>query len=168
MRDRARVVVIGDGIAGCSLLNHGYRALDMLRLEKGCRLWGADLTSEDTPLEAGLERFVRFEKGPFLGREALLRPKERGVQWTLVCLAIDAGDAFPWGSEPVLDDDRVVGYVRSGGYGPTVGTTLALAYLPPGCGLPGTRLNVELLGERQSATVVTTPLADPDNRRLRS
>ncbi len=151
--------------AELGLVDFGYRALDSLRLEKAYRLWGADMSADWTPLEAGLERFVRFDKD-FIGREALLRQREEGVRRRLACLVVDVADADPHGYEPILAGGRPIGYVASGGYGHVVGVAIALAYLPVGHGEPGTELTVEILGERRPARVVAQPLYDPTNERL--
>lgn len=151
------------------LVDFGYRALDSMRMEKGYRLWGADLSPDRTPLEAGLERFVRLDGRDFIGRDALLRQREEGVAERLACLTVDAGEAIPHGDEPVLDaEGRVVGYVSAAEYGHAVGATIALAYLPAALAEPGTSLAVDILGERRAATVVRTPLFDPGDTRLRS
>jgi dimethylglycine dehydrogenase len=152
--------------ADLGLVDFGYRALDAMRMEKGYRLWGADITADWSPLEAGLERFVAFEKGDFLGRDALLRQQQDGLQQRLSCLGMDCS-CVPHGGEPVLCQDRAVGYVMSGGYAPTVKQCLAFAYLPLEFTTAGTELVVELLGEAMPATVVETPLHDPENARLR-
>jgi dimethylglycine dehydrogenase len=150
------------------LIDFGYRALDAMRLEKGYRLWGADMSADWTPLEAGLDRFVKFDKGEFIGRDALLAQRERGIEWQLACLTVEDADAIPYAGEPVLDRHEVVGYVTSGGYGPTIGASIAFAYLPTALALPGTRLAIELLGAPVGATVVATPLFDSENARLRA
>jgi glycine cleavage system aminomethyltransferase T len=150
------------------LVDFGYRALESLRLEKAYRLWGADLSADWTPLEAGLERFVRFDKGDFIGREALLRQHERGVERLLSCLVVDVEGADAHGYEPVVADGEIAGYVASGGFGHTVGASIALSYLPVERGAPGTELEVELLGERRPARVAPQPLYDPQNERLLS
>jgi dimethylglycine dehydrogenase len=149
------------------VVDFGYRALDSLRLEKGYRLWGADMSADYTPLEAGFDRFVRLDKGDFSGRDALLRQREEGVGRRLACLVLDAGDADPHGYEPVRDGERALGYVTSGGYGHVLERTIALAYLPTEYAEPGTQLSVEILGERRPATVAAEPLYDPRNERLR-
>jgi len=150
------------------LVDFGYRALDSLRLEKGYRLWGVDISADFTPLEAGLERFVRLDKGDFIGRDALLRQREEGVRRTLACLTVETADALPHGNEPVLSGGRVAGYVSAADRGHVVGATIALAYLPVELAEPGTTLEVEILGERCAATVVRAPLFDPENVRPRS
>lgn len=149
------------------LVDCGMRALlNSLRLEKGYLL-GADF-AEETPLQAGLETFVNFAKGDFIGREALLRQKERGIDRKLVLLAVDAGDADAYGDECIWQKDRVVGRVTSGGFGHRTGKSLALGYVPPDLAVQGTRVEVEILEERRPAVVVKKPCYDPENARLLS
>lgn len=150
------------------LVDWGYRALDSMRLEKAYRLWGADMSADWTPLEAGMERFVDLEKGDFIGRDALIRQRDRGVERKLAYLVIDAEDADPHQYEPVLSGDETIGYVAAGGYGHVVEKTIALAYLPVAHVEPGTELAVTILGERRAARVVPQPLYDPKNERLLS
>ena len=150
------------------LVDFGYRALDSMRLEKAYRLWGVDMSADYTPLEAGMERFVNLEKGDFIGRDALVRQKEEGPDQGLACLVVDSPDADPHGYEPVRAGDELIGYVAAGGYGHVVEKTIALAYLPTAYLEPGTRLEIEMLGERVSAEVVAQPLYDPGNERLLS
>jgi dimethylglycine dehydrogenase len=148
------------------IVDWGYRALDSMRLEKAYRLWGVDMSADWTPLEAGMERFVAFEKGDFIGRDALLRQRERGVERALACLVVDVADADSHGYEPVLAGDEVIGYVAAGGYGHTVEKTIALAYLPVAYLEPGTEVEVKILGALRSARVVEQPLYDPGSERL--
>jgi dimethylglycine dehydrogenase len=150
------------------LVDFGYRALESLRLEKGYRLWGADMSADYTPLEAGLERFVRLDKGDFIGRDALLRQQERGVARRLVCLVVDANGADTHAYEPVFDGDRALGYVAAGGYGHFLEQSIAYAYLPSEYAEPGTQLAFDILGERRPATVAAQPIYDPKNERLLS
>jgi dimethylglycine dehydrogenase len=152
--------------AAFEIIDWGYRALDSMRLEKAYRLWGVDMTADWTPLEAGMERFVALDKGDFIGRDALLRQQERGVERRLACLVVDADDADPHGYEPVLAGDEAIGYVAAGGYGHVVEESIALAYLPGAYAEPGTRLEVRILGALRSAQVVEQPLYDPRNERL--
>jgi dimethylglycine dehydrogenase len=148
------------------IADFGYRALDSMRLEKAYRLWGADMSADYTPLEAGLERFVAFEKGDFIGRDALLRQREQGVERALACLVVDAADADAHAFEPVQAEGMTIGYVAAGGYGHTVDESIALAYLPTAYLEPGTELAVVILGEPRPARVVEQPLYDPGNERL--
>lgn len=149
------------------LVDFGYRALESLRLEKCYRLWGADLSADWTPLQAGLERFVAFDKGDFLGRDALLAEREEGPRFVLSCLAVDADGADAHGHEPIYAGPGApVAYVASGGYGHTLGVSIALAYLPAELAEPATELAVGLLGARRPARVAEQPLYDPTNARL--
>ena len=147
------------------LVDFGYRALESLRLEKGYRLWGADMSADYTPLEAGLERFVAFDKGAFVGHEALLA-REPAIR--LCTLVVEATDADAHGYEPVYVDGELTTYVMAGGYGHTVGKSIALAYLPLEHAREGTEVEVEILGERRPARVAADALYDPTGERLRS
>ncbi len=147
----------------------GYRAIDSLRLEKGYRAWGADITPEDTPLEAGLEFAVRLDKGvDFIGREALLRQRDQGVARRLCCLALADPRAQALGNEPVRHDGNVVARVTSGGIGYAVGKSIAYAFLPTALAAVGTPVDVEVFGERVPAEVAADPLWDPSGERIRS
>jgi dimethylglycine dehydrogenase len=152
------------------LVDFGYRALESMRFEKCYRLWGADLSADWSPLQAGLERFVAFDKGDFIGREALLAERARGVSHALSCLVIDADRVDAHGYEPAYADGSAgpIAYVSSGGYGHTIGTSIALAYLPVEHAAVGTELEVSILGDRRRAVVSPQPLYDPENARLRS
>jgi dimethylglycine dehydrogenase len=154
--------------ADLGLVDFGLRAMDSLRLEKSYRAWGSDINTEVTPLEAGLARFVAFDKGDFVGRHALLRQRREGVQKRLATLEVDALDADCWGNEVVWAGDRVAGITTSGGYGYWLGRSLGVAYLDAGLARPGIRLAVEILGDRRPAVVLAEPPFDPENRRPRS
>jgi 4-methylaminobutanoate oxidase (formaldehyde-forming) len=145
----------------------GYKALDSLRLEKGYRYWSADITPAENPYEAGLGFCVRLGKGDFLGREALLRVKARGVSRRLATLTIDPAPTI-YGGEAVWADDRVLGRLRSGGYGYTVGRNIGFVYLPVETAVVGTPLEVEVFGERVPAEVAPDVLYDPQGARIRA
>lgn len=150
------------------LVDFGYRALESMRLEKAYRLWGADMSADYTPIEAGLERFVRFDSGEFIGRDTLLRQREDGVRQKLACLAVETDGADAHGYEPVADGDGPIGYVASGGFGHRTGKSIAMAYLPVAYTQPETELSIRILGEERRATVVAQPIYDPENSRLLS
>ncbi|MFI6505852.1 FAD-dependent oxidoreductase [Nonomuraea typhae] len=150
------------------LADFGYRALESMRLEKGYRLWGADIDADHTPFEAGLDRFVALDKGDFIGRDALLSQLSHGCERMLVSLALEPGGLHPHGGEPVLAGDEVVGYVSAGGYGHCVDRAIAHAYLPGRLVRDGAPIAVEVLGNRMTGKIVTRPLYDPRNERLRS
>ncbi|HWC02019.1 MAG TPA: FAD-dependent oxidoreductase [Methylomirabilota bacterium] len=150
------------------LVDFGLRAMDSLRLEKGYRAWGSDLNTEVTPLEAGLERFVAFDKGDFVGRDALLQQRRTGVRKRLATLDVDALDADCWGNEAVWAGDRIAGITTSGGYAHWLGRSLAVAYVDAELATPGTPLAVEVLGDRRRAVVLAEPPFDPRDLRPRS
>ncbi|MFI9551782.1 FAD-dependent oxidoreductase [Nonomuraea endophytica] len=127
------------------LMACGYKAIDSMRLEKGYRVWGADLGPETTPYEAGLGFCVKMDK-EFLGRAAL----DASPQRRLRRITLDDPRAVVLGNEPVRVGGQVEGRVTSGGYGYTLGASLAYAYLNAE---PGTAVEVELFGERVTGTV---------------
>jgi glycine cleavage system T protein len=150
------------------LVAGGYKAIDSLRLEKGYRVWGADITPDETPYEAGLGFAVKLDKGDFLGRDALLAARERDPERLLACLVLEDPRSVALGSEPVRVDGTVVGRVTSGGYGYTVGRSLAYAYLPAAAAELGARVEVEIFGEWVAGEVAREPLHDPDGERIRA
>jgi dimethylglycine dehydrogenase len=150
------------------MVDWGYRALDSMRLEKAYRLWGTDMSADWTPLEAGMERFVNFDKGDFIGRDALLREKEAGSTHSLACMIVDVTDADVHGFEPVFNNGEPIAYVASGGYGHTLKKSIAFSYLPTEFAQAGTELEIGILGERRAAVVVETPLYDPKSEKLLS
>lgn len=145
----------------------GRAAFNALRLEKGYRLYGTDMTAEHDPYEAGLGFAVKPDKGDFIGREALLRRKEEGPRSKLCCLVLD-GTQVVMGGEPVLHDGTPVGYVTSADYGHAVGKSIAYAWLPPELSEVGMRIEVRYFGEDFSATVSAEPLYDPAMEKMRS
>jgi glycine cleavage system aminomethyltransferase T len=132
----------------------GYRALDSLRMEKGYRYYGTDLTLLDNPFEAGLGFCVQLDKGEFNGREALVAARESGLKRRLRTLAVGGEDYLPiYGGEAVHGEEGVVGRLRSCAYGFTVKKNLAYAYLPVAM-VPGGTVKVEVFGELMPATVM--------------
>ncbi len=146
----------------------GGGAFDSLRLEKGYRLWGADIHTEYNPYEAGLGWAVRLEKGDFTGREALLEIRKKGIARKLCCLTLDDPCAVVMGKEPILNGSRVLGYVTSANHGYTVGEFIAYGYLPLEFAKPGTSVEIEYFGNCHRATVSHEPLYDPRGERLKS
>jgi 4-methylaminobutanoate oxidase (formaldehyde-forming) len=142
------------------LVAAGYRAIDSLRLEKGYRVWGADITPDETPLEAGLGFCVRDDKA-FVGSEALGEPRRR-----LRCLVLEDPRSVALGNEPVRIGDGVCGRVTSGGYGYAVERSIAYAYLPPDVEL-GTEVEVDIFGRWVGGNVAREPLLDPEGERVR-
>ncbi|HEX6399271.1 MAG TPA: FAD-dependent oxidoreductase [Actinomycetota bacterium] len=151
------------------LIPGGYRAIDSLRLEKGYRAWGLDVTPDDSPVEAGLAFAVAFEKETdFIGREAVLRARDEGVRRRLRCLVLDDPRSAMLGNEPIRLGDLIVSRVTSGGIGYSVGRSIAFAYLPEELAHTGQALQVEVFGEWTDALVVDDPLHDPAGERIRS
>ena len=147
------------------LVAGGYKAIDSLRLEKGYRVWGADITPEDTPFEAGLGFAVKFDKDDFIGREVLASRDD--PERLLRCLALEDPRAIALSSEPVRVGDDPVGRVTSGGYGYTVEESIAYAYLPAEHDV-GTEIAVEIFGEWVPGVVSAEPLFDPTGERIRA
>ena len=154
--------------AAHGIADFGVYALNCLRLEKGYRGWGAELTNEITMIEADMERFLRLDKEDFVGKAATAKRKQEGVALKLVYLTVDAADADCMGNEPVTADGRIIGVTTSGGYGHAVGRSIAFAYVEPGHAAPGESFDITILGEARRATVVAEPLYDPRNERLRA
>ena len=152
--------------------NVGNHALDSLRMEKQYMV-SRDLTHDVGPDEAGLHRFVKLNKGPFVGRDALARRREQAqsgrhpYRWKLAYLAIDTDDADVHGSDGVYADGEPVGLITTGAYGHTVEQGLGFAYLAPEHSEPGTELQVRVVGELRPARVLSEPIYDPTSARLR-
>jgi glycine cleavage system aminomethyltransferase T/glycine/D-amino acid oxidase-like deaminating enzyme len=147
----------------------GYRAIDSLRLEKGYRVWGADITPDETPYEGGVGFCVKLDKdGGFIGREALAEAKERGPRTRLCCLLLEDPLSVALGNEPVRIDGEIRGRVTTGGYGYTVERSIAYAYLPPEHAEPGTAVEVEIFGRWVGGEVAAEPLFDPKGERIRA
>jgi dimethylglycine dehydrogenase len=147
----------------------GIRAMDSMRLEKSYRLIPRELSIEYAALESGLSRFVRLDKGDFIGRDGLLRWQERGFANAFVTLEVlGTGDKDARGSEPIYSGARLVGRCTSGVYGWRIGKSLALGMVQPEFAETGTELDVSILGERHRAVVIAESPFDPRNQRLRS
>jgi dimethylglycine dehydrogenase len=156
-----------DAGAEFGLANFGLYAVNSLRMEKAYRGWGAELTNEVTLLESDMERFIKFDKGNFTGREATTRQREEGLSMKLVYFEIEAADSDIRGSEPIFDGEHCIGVTTSGAYGHFVQKSLGFGYVDPQHADPGTRFEVFLLGEACAATVLPQPVHDPSNQRLK-
>ena len=146
--------------------NFGLYAVNSLRLEKGYRSWGAELTNEVTMIDAAMERFIKFDKGDFIGREATLSQRDRTLQ--LIYFSLDPGDADVQGGEPIFAGERCVGVTTTGGYGHFVRQSLGFGYVPPSLAGPDTELTVDVLGQRRRVSMLKDPVYDPANHRLRA
>jgi 4-methylaminobutanoate oxidase (formaldehyde-forming) len=152
--------------------NAGHYAINSLRLEKGYRAWGADISPDDTALEAGLGFAVAWNKEtPFLGKEALLQQKQLGLKRLLAIFVLDDPEPVLWGGEPIYRDGQVVGYTTSGAYGHTVGGAVALGYVKNPEGVTAGyvrsgRCEINVSGKRVPATAHLRAPYDPERRRI--
>ncbi len=154
--------------ADLGLKPFGGRALNSLRLEKSWGSWAREYRPIYTPWEAGLGRFVAPDKKPdFIGRDALLAARDAGPKQNLVTLVVDADDADVVGDEPIFRDDKVVGWVTSGGYAHHVGKSVAMGYIESDALDADGEYGVEIIGEVRSARVQSEPLFDPKAERMR-
>jgi dimethylglycine dehydrogenase len=145
----------------------GYYALNSLRLEKSFGIWSREFSQGYTPGQTGLDRFIAFDKGDFIGREAALKEREAGVRRRVVTLEIDAVDADASGFEPVWHQGRRVGFVTSGGYGYTIGKSVALALLDDDFAGEGTVLSVHIVGVERKARVIPASPYDAQGKAMR-
>jgi len=166
------VIVAGGQAFGLQLA--GYHALNSLRIEKAYRHWGHDISDEDTPLEAGLQFAVAWDKpGGFVGREALLEQRAAGVRRRLVALALERPDRLLYHNEPIWRDGQLVGRVCSGMFAHTIGAALGLGYVARDDGpadaawIAAGRYQVEVAGERLAARVSLRPFYDPAGERVK-
>jgi len=157
--------------ADMGIANFGSYALNAMRLEKGFK-GASELTNEVTLPEADVMRFAKVDKGDFIGREATkasMAEAEAGkLPWICAQMEIDANGSDPVASETIFHNGDKIGQVSSGGYGFTVGKSLAFGYIRPDCAEPGTELEVMILGEKYPARVLGEPLYDPESLLPRS
>jgi glycine cleavage system aminomethyltransferase T len=142
----------------------GRAAFNSLRMEKGYRSWGTDMTTEHNPYEAGLGFAVR--PGEYAGRTALAGVSEETVTRRLRTLTVDDGVSVVLGHEPVSIGGAPVGYVTSAAFGHTVGRPIAYAWLPASA-VPGTAVEIAYFDRRIPATVAADVLVDPEMARIR-
>jgi 4-methylaminobutanoate oxidase (formaldehyde-forming) len=147
---------------GHGVVAGGYRAIDSLRLEKGYRVWGADITPDETPFEAGLGFAVRQSGADFIGADALDRDPPRRLR----CIVLEDPRSVALGNEPVRIGAEVVGRVTSGGYGYTVERSIAYAYVPRDVS-PGDAVEIDIFGRWVAGEVAAEPLFDPRGERVR-
>jgi 4-methylaminobutanoate oxidase (formaldehyde-forming) len=160
--------------AAVGLRQAGLQALETLRVEKPYRDYGSDIDNMDTPLEAGLGFFVNFEKpGGFIGRDALLRQKEEGLQQRYVQFLLQDPEPLLHGGEPIIRNGACVGYIRAGAYGHTLGGAVGLGFVERKAGvtpdyIKSANYEIEVASVRYPATVSLRPMYDPKNQRVRS
>src|SRR3979411_161228 len=145
----------------------GYKAVDSLRLEKGYRVWGADIGPESDPYSSGLGFCVKLEKGDVLARAALVPLQAKPAATRLACLVLDDPRSVALGSEPVRIAGEIAGRVTSGGFGYSVGRSIAYAYVPATATI-GTAVEVEIFGTWVPGQIAKEPLYDPGGFRIRA
>ena len=145
----------------------GGAAFNSLRLEKGYRSWGTDMTTEHNPYEAGLGFAVSAQKTDFVGHKALQGVSDSTIKRRLACVVIDDGRSVVLGHEPVFLDGKPVGYITSAAFGHTVAAPVAYAWLPASA-TPGTQVEIQYFDRRTAATVAAEPLVDPEMKRIRA
>ena len=153
---------------GFGLTPFGMRAMMSLRLEKSYGSWFREYRPDYMPAETGLDRFVHYDKGAdFIGKAAALAEHDAGPKRRLCTFVVEAGEADAWADEPIWVDGEVVGFVTSGGYAHYVEKSVALGFLPMELIEEGRAVEIEILGERRPARLISEPLFDPKGERLR-
>lgn len=146
----------------------GMRAMMSLRLDRFFGSWLNEFSPDYTPSETGMDRFIAWKKNTdFIGRAAAEAERAKGAARKLVAFAVEAEDADVHGYEPVWIDDKVQGFCTSGGYSHHTDTSVALALIPTEAAQPGLTVEIEILGERRKATMLSEPLFDPEGSRMR-
>jgi dimethylglycine dehydrogenase len=137
-------------------------------MEQASRGWGSELTNEIDMFEGSMERFIRTDKGDFIGRQASLSHKQRGERIKLVYLEVEAVDCDALGNEPIYHGEKIVGLTTSGAYGHAVNKSLAFGYVDPARNRQGEEFEILILGEKRKARIIPEPAYDPNNERLRA
>jgi 4-methylaminobutanoate oxidase (formaldehyde-forming) len=146
------------------IINIGYRAIDSLRMEKRYLAWGIDITPDYNPFEAGLQFLIDWDKGDFIGAQALAKIRQDGVQQKLACLVLN--DPLPvFGGEAIFADGRVVAQTTSGNFGYSIEKSLVLGYLPVEL-LKSGDFEIEAFGQRSSASLIKGAAYDPDRAKI--
>ena len=149
----------------------GMHMMDCARIEKGFRHFGHDITSEDHVLEAGLGFAVKADKPSFIGRDAVLRKKEEGLQMRMVQFRLSEPEPLLYHNEPILRDGEIVGYLSSGAYGHHLGGAMGLGYVPCAGEKPAEVLastyEIDVAGTRVRAEASLKPMYDPTSERVK-
>ncbi|MEL7131484.1 MAG: FAD-dependent oxidoreductase [Pseudomonadota bacterium] len=154
--------------AALGLREIGFNALLSLRLEKSFGIWNAEFTQAYTPGQTGMDRWIAWDKGDFIGRTPALAERDSNAPAKkIVTLEIDAADADASGYEPVWQNDSLVGFVTSGGYGHTLGKSLAMAMVDQDACAEGTGLIVHIVGQARPAKVIANSPYDPQGKAMR-
>jgi len=146
----------------------GARAVESMRMEKGFLHWKSEILTEFDPYETGLDRFVKLEKGDFIGKDALLKRQKEGLRKKLVTLKVEATHAPARGGSSVMQDGKVVGTVTSGDWGHRVGLNLAYAFVEPNLAAEGIKIQMDIYGDMVDVEVIAPSPYDPSLARMRS
>ncbi|MDE3177108.1 MAG: aminomethyltransferase family protein, partial [Pseudomonadota bacterium] len=165
---RALHALLMEAGAPLGLSQFGLRALLCLRLEKSFGTWFREYRPIYGPYEAGLGRFVDLKRGGFIGAQAAAAEKADGGKLRLSTFAVEASDADAIGDEPIWRDGRVIGWVTSGGYGHTVGQSLAMGYIEKAHADAQDGFEIEIIGERRRARRLAAPAYDPEGLKMRA
>ena len=149
------------------LLDYGSYAMNVMRIEKAYKAMGSELTTEITPVEADIQRFVDWDKD-FIGKSAAVARRSADLTTFCVYGELDADGADARGNEPVWSGDRVIGLTTAGAFGHTVGKSLFFAYVEPEYSKPGSEFEIQILDKRRRAIVLAEPAWDPKSERLRA
>ncbi len=150
---------------------YGIKAMSSLSIEKSYRLVPRELSIEYSAYESGLDRFVHPNKGQFIGRDALVEGKQKGLNWNFVTMEVHGvtdKDSDARGSEPLYRNGQLIGRATNGGFGFRVNKSLALGMVKPEHSAIGTELEIKILGKMFKATVIPESPYDPDNKALRA
>ena len=147
------------------IVDYGLYAANAMRVEKGYKAWGSELTNELTMIEAGMDRFINFKKDDFVGKQATLDAPDR---MRIVYGEVDAANVEVRGGEPCLVGDGCIGLATSGSYGHRVGKSLFFAAVPLSHAAPGAQFDILLQGDRRRAMVLEQPAYDPDNLKMKA
>ena len=154
--------------AECGIREFGFNALLSLRLEKGFGIWSAEFTQGYTPGMTGMDRWIDWKKDQFIGQSAALKERDgNGPSQKLVMLEVEASDADASGYEPVWNNDNLVGFVTSGGYGHTVNKSLAMALINRDLAREDQNLKVHVVGVEKEAKVIQMSPYDPEGSVMR-
>ena len=148
------------------LVHYGSYAMNEMRIEKGYKAWGSELTTEITPVEARIERFVDQSRD-FIGKEAVVARSKEQLSMVLVYCEVDTVDTECRGNEPVYFDGEMVGITTSGTWSHTLNKSLAFAYVDPELENVESGLEIQIMGERRPATVLQAPAVDPLNLKIK-
>ena len=139
-----------------------------MRIEKGYRLWGNELSTEYNPYQSGIGFTVKLDKKDFIGKQALIEHNRTGIKTVLSCITLDKQGAVVMGKEPIIFENKCIGFVTSSSYGYSVDKGIVYGYIPVEYAYEGSKVNILYFGKHYKATVSKEPLFDPKILRLKT